>query len=159
MDSPPRRPTGPVTLNLLKNVLNNSGKKWAFSGSQAMKIHGNAQGVNTRVPHNFNIVTNKSSIQHLLYPLMSLGYSRNNYFPLNGKKLYNKVTLYKNGNKSIDILVAGSSLAPTMNHTTKVNGYPVVTLEKLISQKKGSMPNSENIITLIKLLHGHSKKH
>jgi hypothetical protein len=145
--SPVRLPSGPTTLNSLKRVLDNTGKPWAFTGSQAMKIHANAAGKTSRLPHNFDVLVNPSNIHDFIFALRNLGYYSESPPPMKkAKKAVRKVTLVKNGNKSIDLLVAGE-LGPRMNTNTvtTVKGFPVVTIPQLIIRKEIANSNSPNI--------------
>ena len=139
MNSPVRSRPGPINLNKLKNVLNNTGKPWAFTGSQAMKIHANAVGKTSRLPHDFDILVNSSNIKDFIHGLISLGYKRNSYSPLQKVR---KVTMIKDGNKSIDLLFTGH-YGPRINTNTvkTVSGFPVVKIHQLINYKNKNSPN------------------
>ena len=151
--SSPRSP-GPLTVNSLKNILNHSGKNWAFTGSQAMKIHGNTVGRMSRPPNDIDILVNKPNLQTFIDLLAPLGYKLNGPPPLKTARI-NKVTLRK-GNKHIDLHVAGH-LGPkfTTNSVHLVGGYPVVSIRNLINFKKranGGNSAAANIAFLNSLL-------
>jgi hypothetical protein len=146
MNSPVRPSHGPINLNKLKFVLNNTGKPWAFTGSQAMKIHANAVGKTSRLPHDFDILVNSSNIKYFIHALTSLGYKRKSYSPL---QTVRKVTMIKNGNKSVDLLFTGH-YGPRMNTSTVKNviGFPVVTIPQLILYKNKNSPNINFLMSL-----------
>ena len=157
--SPPGSPVargGPLTINALKTILNRSGKNWAFTGSQAMKIHGNTIGRTHRAPNDIDILVNQLNLPIFIDLLSSIGYRLNGPPPLKRSNVnINKVTLNK-GNKHIDLLVAGK-LGPkfTTNSVHLVGGYPVVSIRNLITFKKranGGNSAAANIAFLKSLL-------
>lgn len=149
-------PRGPLTLNSLKNLLNNTRRRWAFTGSQAMKIHGNSVGRTSRPPNDIDILVNANSLPSFVHALSFIGYRRSSATPLAGRKKIRKVTMNK-GNKHIDLLVAGE-LGPTFrnNTVTRVQGFPVVTIPELITRKQNAGGNTAaaNIAFLERLLRG-----
>jgi len=155
--SPPGSPVarGPLTVNALKNILNNTNRRWAFTGSQAMKIHANKVGRTSRPPNDIDILVNANSLPAFVHELAVLGYRRSSATPLQGKKKIRKVTMNK-GNKHIDLLVAGGGLGPTFgnNTVTRVQGFPVVTIPQLIIRKQNAGGNTAaaNIAFLKSLL-------
>lgn len=144
MNTPPGSPVarGPLTVNALKNILNNTNRRWAFTGSQAMKIHANSVGRTSRPPNDIDILVNVNSLPAFVHELSVIGYRRSSATPLAGKKKIRKVTMNK-GNKHIDLLVAGE-LGPNFrnNTVTKVHGFPVVTIPHLILRKQNAGGNS-----------------
>jgi len=142
---------GPLSLNSLKNLLNRSGKNWAFTGSQAMKLHETNNHPMHRRPNDIDILVNQLNLGNFITLLKSIGYKLNGPPPMRGN---NKATL-KNGNQHIDLLVAGK-LGPKFTPTTvtKVKGFPVVTIPHLISLKRAAGGNSaaENVAFLKRLL-------
>ena len=159
---------------IIKSLVN-SKVPFAVSGSWAMKLHANKAGVNSRTPHNVNIVLNPGNNQTVaptvLYPLKYWF----KHSPEYGKNL---VTLYHftvsgndeniavfNKNKHINILKAGGGLAPRLDNSTinVINGIPVLKVKQLIKKKQNVMNNynvlkspnkkkvGENLTTLMKL--------
>lgn len=145
---------GPLTINALKNILNNTRRRWAFTGSQAMKIHANSVGRTSRPPNDIDILVNANSLPAFVHELSVLGYKRSSATPIGGKKKIRKVTMNK-GNKHIDLLVAGE-LGPHFGNNTvkKVHGFPVVTIPHLILRKRNAGGNTAaaNIAFLESLL-------
>ena len=152
--SPQRTPVGPLTLNSLKNLLNRSGENWAFTGSQAMKLHETNKHPVHRRPNDIDIVVNQLNLPIFIRLLSSIGYKLNGPPPMRGA---NKATLFK-GNQHIDLLVAGK-LGPKFikgTTVTTVKGFPVVTIPELIRRKHNAGGNTAaaNIAFLERLLKG-----
>ena len=113
--------------------------KVAFTGSVALKLY----GATHRKPNNINIIVhNLNNAKSILK-----GYQMTNSHPKN--KHYE---FEKKNNKSINVFVSGSKLAPRFNNTVMLNGVRVVKLENLLIQKQETLNNfpQKNRIPIIK---------
>jgi hypothetical protein len=132
-------------MNSIRRKLNPLRKPWAVSGSMAMKMHANKAGVPVhRKPNDIDIVVRPKDFELFVMQLAGLGYTFKGPPPINYEKTRH-LKLYK-GSNSIDLLQAGSNLAPNirMNNINIFNKTPVVKLRHLIYQKKSTLNNFEN---------------
>ena len=133
-------------MNNIRRKLNPLRKPWAVSGSMAMKMYANRAGIQLhRQPNDIDIVVRPQYFELFVRTLAKIGYSFDGPPPINYRKTRH-LKLYK-GNNSIDLLKAGSNLAPNIrrNNVNVFNGKtPVVKLHHLIHQKKRTLNNFEN---------------
>jgi hypothetical protein len=112
----------------------------------AMKIYANRAGMQLhRKPNDIDIVVRPQDFALFVRELAEIGYRLNGPPPINYSRT-NHLKLYK-GNNSIDLLQAGSNLAPNIrkNNIHVFNRKtPVVKLHHLIRQKKNILHNFEN---------------
>lgn len=106
--------------------------KVAFTGSVALKIQGG-----NRNPGNINLIV--KNIKNVQPNLVSMGWIRN--YSENSNKHFK---FKKQNNKSINVFVNGSRLAPRFNNTVMVNGVRVVPLARLLEQKQQTLKNYPN---------------
>lgn len=139
-------------VNRNKNLENRlRGTKWAYTGSMAIKIHGNNKGIPFyRNVGNINIAVNKNN-HHFVVPLIASNKGKWNLSsPPNIKKRHTKF-ISKNGSTKLNLL--SKNLAPPMNKIVYVNGVPVMSINALYNQKR-KMNNKKalnNINYLLKL--------
>ena len=127
-----------TNMHELKRNLNSLGKSWALTGSQAMRLHARALRRESRVPHNINLLVNRSNFPNFVRFFQMHGYSFHGPPPpqLNRQNI---VTLHQN-NKSVNMLASGA-LGPRLgpNAVENVLGIPVVKVQHLINYKKRSL--------------------
>jgi hypothetical protein len=132
-------------MNTIRRKLNPLRKPWAVSGSMAMKMHANRAGIQVhRQPNDIDIVVRPQDFELFVRELGEIGYTIDGPPPIYSRTRH--IKLYK-GNNSIDLLKAGSNLAPNIrrNNIQVFNGKtPVVKLHHLIHQKKSTLNNFEN---------------
>ena len=147
MNTPPR--TRPVAnrngsldaeLKIIRRTLNSLRIPWALSGSMATKLHANSLHVELhRFPNDIDIVIRPSDVDMVTMALAGIGYTSNRPPPLR----FVHVKLH-HGKFSIDLLAAGSSLAPNIlsKNVTLINRTPVVKIRHLITQKNRVLTNN-----------------
>jgi len=123
----------------------NTGLPFAVTGSWAIKLHAEKAGLQPhREPHDFDFIVSDSNYSDFISVLSNLGYNFSEGMPLlGGRKRINRVAM-KKGSYEIDLLRAGSSLAPSLNAVIKYKNTPIASINSLISQKKEILNNLEN---------------
>lgn len=129
-------------VNRNRNLENRlRGTKWAYTGSMAIKIHGNKLGIPFyRNVGNINIAVNKNNHRFVI-PLIA---SNNGKWNLRGPpNIRNRHTKFisKNGTTKLNLL--SKNLAPPMNKIVYINGVPVMSINALYNQKR-KMNNNNN---------------
>lgn len=135
----------------LEKRLNNSGHKWAYTGSMAMKIHGNSRRIPFYRPvGNINIAVNARNHSKLVPIIARENGKWNLRGPPNVRNRHTKFTS-KNGTMKLNLL--SKNLAPSMNNVIIVNGVPVMSIKALFNQKVriGNNKAFNNINYLMKL--------
>jgi hypothetical protein len=141
-----------TNMHELKKNLNSLGKSWALTGSQAMRLHARALHRESRVPHNINLLVNRSNFPNFVRFFQMHGYSFHGPPPV-ALTHRNIVSMYKNNNtnKGVNMLASGR-LGPRLGPNTIENvlGIPVVKIQHLINYKRKSL-NSVNNTTKAKI--------
>jgi len=138
-------------VNRNKNLENRlRGTKWAYTGSMAMKIHGNKLGIPFyRNVGNINIAVNKNN-HRFIVPLIAQG-KWNLRGPPNIRNRHTKFI----SNNGLKLNLLSKNLAPPMNKVVFVNGVPVMSINALYNQKRKINNNNNkamrNINYLLKL--------
>lgn len=122
-------------LENIYSVLGNS-NFWALTGSQALKIHNIQKSLQYRQPKDINIAVSKNSHGYIKQALKSLGWNVNNA----GK--YH--TVFRKGNKKLNVFLENSPLAPKLVKTIKYNKYPRVYNIQSLYNKKRAIRSNEN---------------
>lgn len=124
----------------LENSL--KGKKWAYTGSVAMKLHANRLGVPfVRNIGNVNIALNN---MNNVYGLTTGTRWRFNGGPP-GPRSRHVVLVNNSTDKKLNVLRAGGGLASSLkNHVVFINGVPVMNLQSLLNKKVNTMNNAFN---------------
>ena len=123
-------------MDNLHKILGDS--HWAYTGSMALMIHNLQKGYTPRKPKNVNIAVHPNARQYVTSQLMKLG-----YMPENVGKY--RTHLRKN-NKNINVIVAGSHLAPSLNRVTRYKNKPPVMNLKSLYNRKRAIRNNENFM-------------
>lgn len=139
-------------VNRNKNLENRlRGTKWAYTGSMAIKIHGNKLDIPFyRNVGNINIAVNKNN-HRFVVPLIASNKGKWNLRgPPNIRNRHTKF-ISKNGSTKLNLL--SKNLAPPMNKVVYVNGVPVMSINALYNQKRKMNNNkaNKNIEYLLKL--------
>lgn len=122
-------------LRLIRRTLNSMRIPWALSGSMATKIHANHLGIPLhRQPNDIDIVIRPQNYDAVVKALSTIGYTT----PRSPSVRFHHVKLYHGNRFSIDLLAAGSNVAPNIrsNNVTVINKTPVVKIRHLINKKK-----------------------
>ena len=132
-------------FNKIIRAFKKTGLPFAVTGSWAIKIHAEKAGLQPhREPHDFDFIVSDTNYPDFISVLSGFGYNFDGDMPLlGGRKKINRVAM-KKGSYEIDLLRAGSSLAPSLNAVIKYNNTPVASINSLISQKKEILNNLEN---------------
>jgi hypothetical protein len=107
---------------------------WALSGSMATKLHANQLGIPLhRQPNDIDIVIRQENYNLVMGALSTIGYTTRR-----APSFKFKHTKLKHGHFSIDLLAAGTNLAPNIrsNNITIINKTPVVKIRHLINKKR-----------------------
>lgn len=141
-----------MVVNRNKNLekrLNNT--TWAYTGSMALKIHGNNKGIPFyRNVGNINIAVKKNNHSFVI-PLIAS--KEGKWILRSSPNIRNRHTKFisKNGSTTLNLL--SNNLAPPMNKIVHVNGVPVMSINALYNQKR-KMNNKKaknNVNYLLKL--------
>lgn len=134
----------------VRNITRELGKNsnyWAFTGSVALWYHSVHHNMEPREPHDIDIVIDKTSKSYVSSVLESLDWVRQS-------EGYSRIT-FKKGTKHLDLIFAGSRLAPSLNSITRYkNSPPLIGIQSLFNRKKMITPNKKtkaNINRLRKL--------
>lgn len=122
-------------MERLHTLLGNSG--WALTGSSALWYHNMHAGFTPRKPHDVNIAVSKNARQYVISRLAANGWTQIKNGPVHSK--------FIKGNTELDVLTAGSSLAPNLNArtVTRIPGAPpIVNIQSLFNRKKAIRTNS-----------------
>jgi hypothetical protein len=108
---------------------------WALSGSMATKLHANHLGIPLhRQPNDIDIVIRPQNYDAVVKVLSTIGYTTTRAPNVH----FHHMKLYHGNRFSIDLLAAGSNVAPNIrsNNVTIINKTPVVKIRHLINKKK-----------------------
>ena len=133
--SPPRLRNGTLVdeLRLIRRTLNAMHIPWALSGSMATKLHANRLGIPLhRQPNDIDIIIRPVNYNSVVRALSMIGYTTTR-----APNVTFRHTKLDHGRFSIDLLAAGTSLAPNIrsNNVTLINNTPVVKIRHLINKK------------------------
>ncbi len=113
----------------IHKMLGNDLKTWAFTGSVALMYHNLNKGFEPRTPQNIDIVVDKENRRYITSLLRKLNWELEDEGKIR--------TQMKKGSKSLDIIVAGSNLAPKLNKVFRKNGIPpILGIQNLFNRKK-----------------------
>lgn len=116
----------------LEKRLRDSGTKWAYTGSMAIKIHGNKLGIPFyRNVGNINIAVNSGNHRRVI-PLIASNKGKWNL--RSSPNIRNRHTKFISKNGKLNLL--SKNLAPPMNKVVYVNGVPVMSINALYNQKR-----------------------
>lgn len=120
-----------ITVALGKNS-----NYWAFTGSIALWYHSIHHNLEPRAPHDIDLVIEKSSKTYVTTVLSSLGWT----IQSEGSA---RIT-FKKGTKHLDLIFAGSRLAPSLNSLVRYpNSPPIINIQSLFNRKKMITPNAK----------------
>ncbi len=131
----------------IQNITKALGKNsnyWAFTGSVALWYHSVNHNLVPRAPHDIDIVIERPSKTYVTSVLSSLGWVRQS-------EGSSRIT-FKKGTKHLDLIFAGSRLAPSLNSVTRYrNSPPIVNVQSLFNRKKMITPNAKTRTNLNRL--------
>lgn len=120
----------------ITHALGKNSNYWGFTGSIALWYHSIHHNFEPRMPHDIDIVIDKSSKTYVKSVLMSLGWEQQS----EGSA---RIT-FKKGTKHLDLIFAGSRLAPSLNKLVRYkNSPPIMNIQSLFNRKKMITPNAK----------------
>lgn len=120
----------------ITSVLGKNSNYWAFTGSIALWYHSVHHNMEPRMPHDIDIVIDKTSRTYVVSALSSLGWEMQS----EGSA---RIT-FKKGTKHLDLIFAGSRLAPSLNSLVRYkNSPPIIGVQSLFNRKKMITPNAK----------------
>ena len=127
-----------IEFNEILKVFKKTKVPFAVTGSWAIKLHAEHIGLNPhRMPKDFDFSV--TDFNTFIKALSSLGYKLNSFPGQRAKR----VTLYK-WPYEVDLLKAGSSLAPNLNNSVFYRNTPVASIRSLMRQKKNILETINN---------------
>lgn len=121
-------------VNDIVNALGKNSNYWAFTGSIALWYHSKHHNFEPRLPNDIDIVIEKSSRTYVSLELTRLGWKQQS-------EGSTRVTFTK-GQKHLDLIFAGSRLAPSMNKVVHYrNSPPLMNIQSLFNRKVMITPN------------------
>lgn len=118
----------------IANALGKNSNYWAFTGSIALWYHSKHHNYEPRPPKDIDIVVEKSSRTYVTSVLLKLGW----VLQSEGST---RVTFSK-GSKHLDLIFAGTRLAPSMNKVVRYrNSPPIMNIQSLFNRKVMITPN------------------
>lgn len=128
----------------ITRALGKNSNYWAFTGSVALWYHSLNHNMEPRAPHDIDIVIERSSKSYVSSVLESLGWVRQS----EGSA---RIT-FKKGTKHLDLIFAGSRLAPSLNSITRYkNSPPLIGVQSLFNRKKMITPNTKTHANITRL--------
>lgn len=131
-------------VQAITNALGKNSNYWAFTGSIALWYHSVHHNLEPRMPHDIDIVIQKSSRTYVVSVLSALGWEMQS----EGSA---RIT-FKKGQKHLDLIFAGSRLAPSLNSLIYYkNSPPLIGIQSLFNRKKMITPNKKTTMNLNRL--------
>lgn len=120
----------------ITHALGKNSNYWAFTGSIALWYHSVHHNFEPRMPHDIDIVIDKTSKTYVTAVLIKLGWEQQS----EGSA---RIT-FKKGTKHLDLIFAGSRLAPSLNKLVRYkNSPPIMNIQSLFNRKKMITPNAK----------------
>jgi hypothetical protein len=120
----------------ITNALGKNSNYWAFTGSIALWYHSLNRNIEPRTPQDIDIIIDPISTTYVIAALSKLGW-------IMQSKGSARITFQK-GTKHLDLIFAGSRLAPTLNSVMRYrNSPPIVNIQSLFNRKKMITPNKK----------------
>jgi len=113
------------------------GKPWVVTGSWAVRLHAERAGLQPhRTPRDFDFAVKGSSMHLFIDALLNLGYRFEHGPPLiTRNRAPEKVTMKKD-HFEVDLLRAGSRLAPSVYTSIVYRGVPLAAIKNMMQQKR-----------------------
>jgi len=128
----------------ITNALGKNSNYWAFTGSIALWYHSIHHNLEPRMPHDIDIVIQKSSRTYVVSVISALGWEMQS----EGSA---RIT-FKKEQKHLDIIFAGSRLAPSLNSIIHYkNSPPIINVQSLFNRKKMITPNKKTTMNINRL--------
>lgn len=131
-------------VQAITETLGKNSNYWAFTGSIALWYHSVHHNMEPRPPHDIDIVIEKTSKTYVIAALSSLGWEMQS----EGSA---RIT-FKKGKKHLDLIFAGSRLAPSLNSLMRYrNSPPIIGVQSLFNRKKMISPNKKTTANIKRL--------
>ena len=122
----------------LVRAFHDSGRPWAVTGSWAVRLHAEKAGLQPhRTPRDFDFAVRASGMNSFIKILLQHGYSFGDRGPplITANRSPEKVTMHK-GHFEVDLLRAGSRLAPSVHSVELYKGIPLASVKNMMQLKR-----------------------